>query len=482
MLLTEAQRIQFMAPPAEERDLLRHCSLDSNDLELVVQRRGDHNRLGFAVLLCYLRFPGRVLAPSETPPSTLLDYVASQLGVAPSEFAKYALRDQTRRAHLAELQKTFGYRQFTGEADRELRAWLLPVAQNIGRGTVLVPTVIEELRRRRIILPPLAVIERLCSEVRVRAERQTFRSLTTSLTEGQIAELESLLTPLQDSAQSQLSWLRQPAGAATPRAFGGLVERLCLIRRLGIDPAQARTIHHNRLSQIAREGGQSTVQHLLDFERQRRLATLVAVVLDLSATITDEAIEMFDKMLGSLFRKSERRYAERFQQSAKAINEKVRQFALVGRALIEAKKCAVDPFKAVTAVMPWELLESSVQEAETLARPQEFDYLEILTERYAMLRKYGPKLLSRFEFRASAPAKPLMKAIEVLREMNASGRRTLPREVPTAFIKKRWKRLVYSQGRIDRRYYELCVMAELRDRLRAGDVWVGGWQSAVSGF
>ena len=318
-------------------------------------------------------------------------------------------------------------------------------------------TVIEELRQRRIILPPLAVIERLCSEVRLRAERQTFRSLTASLTDDQIAELESLLTPRQDSAQSQLSWLRQPAGATTPRAFGGLVERLRLIRRLGIDPAQARTIHQNRLSQIAREGGQSTVQHLLDFERQRRLATLVAVVLDLSATITDEAIEMFDKMLGSLFRKSERRYAERFQQSAKAINEKVRQFALVGRALIEAKKCAVDPFKAVKAVMAWEMLESSVQEAETLARPEEFDYLEILTERYAMLRKYGPKLLSNFEFRASAPAKPLMKAIEVLREMNASGRRILPREVPTAFIKKRWKRLVYSQGRIDRRYYELCV-------------------------
>lgn len=165
--------------------------------------------------------------------------------------------------------------------------------------------------------------------------------------------------------------------------------------------AQARTIHQNRLSQIAREGGQSTVQHLLDFERQRRLATLVAVVLDLSATITDEAIEMFDKMLGSLFRKSARRYAERFQQSAKAINEKARQFALVGRALIEAKKCAVDPLKAVMAVMPWEMLESSVQEAETLARPEEFDYLEILTERYAMLRKYGPKLLSTFEFRAS---------------------------------------------------------------------------------
>jgi hypothetical protein len=29
-------------------------------------------------------------------------------------------------------------------------------------------------------------------------------------------------------------------------------------------------------------------------------------------------------------------------------------------------------------------------------------------------------------------------------------------------------------GVIDRRYYELCVLSELRDRLRAGDLWVVG--------
>lgn len=29
-------------------------------------------------------------------------------------------------------------------------------------------------------------------------------------------------------------------------------------------------------------------------------------------------------------------------------------------------------------------------------------------------------------------------------------------------------------GTVDRRFYELCVLSELRDRLRAGDVWVAG--------
>ena len=67
-LLTEQQRVAFAAPATEERTMVRHYTLTSEDLLLIAQRRGDQNRLGFAVLLCYLRFPGRVLAPGEEPP------------------------------------------------------------------------------------------------------------------------------------------------------------------------------------------------------------------------------------------------------------------------------------------------------------------------------------------------------------------------------------------------------------------------------
>jgi hypothetical protein len=40
--------------------------------------------------------------------------------------------------------------------------------------------------------------------------------------------------------------------------------------------------------------------------------------------------------------------------------------------------------------------------------------------------------------------------------------------------RERWARHVLRGGGIDRRYYELCVLSELRDRLRAGDIWVVG--------
>ena len=56
-LLTEPQRLAFTEPATEERDMVRHYTLISEDLALIDRRRGNPNRLGFAVLLCYLRFP-----------------------------------------------------------------------------------------------------------------------------------------------------------------------------------------------------------------------------------------------------------------------------------------------------------------------------------------------------------------------------------------------------------------------------------------
>jgi hypothetical protein len=82
-LLTAAQREAFLAFPDEEENLLRYYVLSVRDLAAVRQHRGDHNRLGFAVQLCYLRYPGRVLAENETPPAALLGMVATQLQVQP---------------------------------------------------------------------------------------------------------------------------------------------------------------------------------------------------------------------------------------------------------------------------------------------------------------------------------------------------------------------------------------------------------------
>jgi Domain of unknown function (DUF4158) len=67
--------MQLLAFPDAEGELIRKYTLSRADLAFVRQHRGDHNRLGIAVQMCSLRYPGRVLRKNERPPDRLLNLV-----------------------------------------------------------------------------------------------------------------------------------------------------------------------------------------------------------------------------------------------------------------------------------------------------------------------------------------------------------------------------------------------------------------------
>mgnify|MGYP006897030170 CR=1 FL=1 len=89
-------------------------------------------------------------------------------------------------------------------------------------------------------------------------------------------------------------------------------------------------------------------------------------------------------------------------------------------------------------------------------------------------RAYRPEFLAVLKLRAAPAAKDVLDAIEVLRGMNSDNARKVPADAPTDFIKPRWQKLVMTDAGIDRRYYELCALSELKNALRSGDIWVQG--------
>lgn len=53
-VLTLAERTGLLAFPVTDDEFIRHYTFSESDLAAIRQRRGKHNRLGFAVQLCYL--------------------------------------------------------------------------------------------------------------------------------------------------------------------------------------------------------------------------------------------------------------------------------------------------------------------------------------------------------------------------------------------------------------------------------------------
>jgi len=347
--LGAARVAELFDPATEQRELVRHYTLSEADLVDIRRRRGDHNRLGYALMLCYLRHPGRALRTGERPPPAMLGFVAEQIDVSPNTVDDTGSAERSRQRHSIECQERLGLRPFGKRATAELTDALLALAIENDRLATLAELVLQTCRERRIVLPSPAALERLCADLRHQARREVHRRLSHGLSAEQRKCLDELTRRRENTGQNWLTWLRQMPQATKPAAMLGLIARLQHVQALGIDAGRGHLVHQARLAQITREAARVTVQHVADYERQRRHATLVAIALDLQANLTDQAISLFDGLVGSMFRRAEGRQARAFQADARAINDKVRLYARVGGAVIAARKGKQDAFEAITA-------------------------------------------------------------------------------------------------------------------------------------
>jgi len=372
------------------------------------------------------------------------------------------------------LRVAFGIRGFTQPDFREMSSWLLPVALATTRGEAAAEALLSELRRRGVAAPGPTVIERLVSSAMLQADRHVAQMLIADLPEARLRALDALLDVLPGGAVSTLVWMRDVTGATKAKALTDLIARLEAARALGVDPAALSGIHEERVRRLAQEGARLTAQHFRALTPLRRRAALVVTVLDAAERLIDEIVGLFDRLIGRLFRRAERRSDARMQQDARAVNDTLRLLADVGDALIEARAAGGDVANAVGAVVPWERLPDVLAEARRLIRPVGPDYAVIATDSHALLRRIGPAFLAAFTFRGVRAVASLLDAADALKVFYAGDRRRFPEDLPRGFVRPGWRAAAVRDGAVDPQGYELCFFAELRDRLRAGDIWVEG--------
>lgn len=473
-LLTGDERRRLFDPPVQETAIIGHYTLSAEDVELVGRRYGPANRLGLAAQIALMRHPGFGLQPEIGLPDVILQYLAAQLFVDPSSFSAYGQRAQTRTDHADLVARYLGIRPFR-RGDLALALNLAAqAAEYTDRGEPIVRALMVGLKGERFILPSGDTLERAGLAGRARARKAAAAAIVEGLSSAELTRLDELVINNPDFGMTPLAWLRNFEEAPTAANINGLLERLRYVRGIGIHPVVGGAIPEFRFAQFVREGGVAPAFLLSDYSVNRRRATLTAAVIDLEARLADAAIQMFDRLIGGMFTRARRGRERRYQDSIQSVGQLMRLFGATITALDEAVQNGGDPLELIDEAVGWHRLVAAKAQVDALADLAGEDALVTATERYATLRRFSPAFLDAFTFKASGTGTALIKAIDVIRDANTRKSRDLPDGAPLPFPNRQWKRLITESGRIDRRRYEIAIMATLRDRLRAGDVWIEG--------
>src|ERR1700677_3469910 len=139
-ILSPQSRAALFDPPTDAAAIVRHYTFSSHDLTLIRERRRAANRLGFALQLAYFRYPGRVMRVDDKPPENMLAFIAEQVDAQAGDLCEYAVRPQTRREHLTELQAFLKIRLFRRADVRPLLSVALDEATRSDRGLFWRPS------------------------------------------------------------------------------------------------------------------------------------------------------------------------------------------------------------------------------------------------------------------------------------------------------------------------------------------------------
>jgi TnpA family transposase len=473
-LLNDADRPRLFDVPDDDASLTRFYSLSDTDRDFALSKRGARNQLGMAVQLSLLRHPGFGLRLEEEVPASLVQFLARQLGVPWPVFQEYARRAATRREHFGAAAKHLGLRACTADDRRDLLDLATKEAMSTDKGATIVVALLQHLRDRWIILPAQASIERMALAGRARSRRLTAEAMTYGIDSSQAARLDALLVNDSVLKRSRLAWLRDWAEAPSASNILAILDRLVHVRAFGLDSKISERVSEWRFRQLAREGSASPAFLLEEYGPRRRHATFVAQLLELEVRLSDAPVGMFVRLILGFFTKARKGVERRYQATAKEVAGLMRMLSLTIDVLSEARDAARDPFEALDSAIGWESLLAAKPLASELGRKADEDPLIKACDRYMTIRRFAPRFLESFTFRASSEKNALLSALELLKRLNRGPHRAMPDKPPLSFLPKAWQRLVLKNGKVDRRLYELATLGVLCRRLASGDIWIEG--------
>nr|WP_246581061.1 Tn3 family transposase [Deinococcus aestuarii] len=460
-------------PSPEQFD--RYFHLSDSDHALILPRRRAHNKLGFALQLCTLRFLGCFLTQPLDVPGSVIRTLAAQLGVTPATLPMYLDREPTRHEHQRLIRRVLGYQDFEGVEVFSLIRWLYAQLE-LGdpRPSVLFDLATARLVRRKVVLPGASTLARLITRVRERTSTTLWRTLSRRLSPDQATALEALLARPEGDPLTPLERLRATPTRTTAAGLVAALERLqaVRVRALGIGDLDLSHVPRARLETISRYVQSAWAQTVARLSPERRAASLLSFVQYLERRATDDALDILDLLLSGLALQGEKTRREQRLRTLRDLDRaalKLREVALV---LLNHEVSDDQVRQVAFGLVDQAALQTAAATVAEVASVDDAPEPEAWLSRYHIVRRFLPTFLRTLSFEATPAGKPVLDGLQFLASLEGKRQPSL-KGAPQAVVPRAWRgRVFLRRGEVDRPAYTLCVLHGFQQALKRREVFV----------
>jgi hypothetical protein len=456
-----------------DQNILAAWSLSFSELEFVHGYR-HAMRIGIAVQLLHFRSHGYFSTSLGEVSSDAVEYVADQVGECVVPIPIYDSASDTSRRHRLDILRFLGVRRATDRDREAIRTELkLQTAHPGSTSESLILHGYKWALRNAVFVPSRKIMARLVRSARHAFQEDYRMSVFNRLEPMAIESLEASLADPRGALGFQQ--LKGDVGAATLDNVLDAAERLEFIRGLDLPFDLLENIDPSWVRMLMRRVEGETASEMRRHSRGRRLGLLAVYLMSRRAQMIDRLVDLLIEIVHRIGSKSRRKVIGRIARDIEKVHGKERILVEIATAaMLKPNGRVADVIYPIAGAAKLKAIIDEHRAKGTLDKQIQ----TVMRGSYAShYRRMLPPLLSALDFFSNNVGwRPILDALTLIVRLNGEGRRFVPMALaPEGSIPRKWLGTVVDEaGRLNIISFELCVLAQLRDRMRAKEIWVAG--------
>ena len=479
--LSQRQRYSPISLPQNfsDEEMARDWTLTELDIKELGRYRMVY-RLYIAVQICAVRLYGRFIGEVDDLSIRILSYLSGQLNLQPIMTIQKPERRATRSDYQQKILTYLGFKRFDETAEARLRDWLTQKAEQRALPESLFSEAEQYLLDNFTLLPGPTILERLIIRICNEAHEQFFEAIYQRLSPEMHQEIDRLLAVSEGEQRSYFSRLKDYPPAATVSSIQVYLKQYWTLDKTGISALDAQLIDPAFQSYLFQLAKQYDARDIKRLSTHKRYSLMICFLLETRNNLLDHIVKMHDQYIIDITRRSRNAYEKKHRDLRKRQKRAVDTVLNVTAVLLDWEDDEPLTKTALWAQVNEESFRSSLDDLRVFKVLEERGYGDVLLKKYPSLRKYFASFV-QLPFEAEHGSQPLLKGIDIVRQLDAKQIKQIPSDAPTSFVPKELRRaLTDKSGKINRNAWEMGLALAIKDALRSGDLYLPQSKQHVS--